>query len=105
MVKVDRRKSSKIKVHLSSGLEMKQLNKVSRTARLAVSRTGSKCAYNQWNFNNFAMCGEDIEKIDPESAYVIIFLVDAFMLFGQLASQLATQLRIGLQDTDDFDSQ
>ena len=63
MVKADRRKSSKIKVHLSSGLEMKQLNKVSRTARLAVSRTGSKCAYNQWNFNRFAMCSEDIEKI------------------------------------------
>ena len=62
MVKADCRKSSKIKVHLSSGLEMKQLNKVSRTARLAVSRTGSKCAYNQWNFNIFAMCGEDIEK-------------------------------------------
>ena len=63
MVKADRRKSSKIKVHLSSGLEMKQLNKVSRNARLAVTRTGSKCAYNQWNFNSFAMCSEDIEKI------------------------------------------
>ena len=62
MVKADRRKSSKIKVHLSSGLEMKQLNKVSRTARLAVSRTGSKCASHQWNFNIFAMCGQDIEK-------------------------------------------
>ena len=63
MAKVDRRKSSRIKVHLSSGLEMKQLNKVSRNARLAVSRTGSKCAYNQWNCNSFAMCGEDTGKI------------------------------------------
>jgi len=62
MVKVDRRKSSKIKVHLSSGLEMKQLNKVSRTARLAVSRTRSKCAYNQWKFDTFARCTENIEK-------------------------------------------
>ena len=61
MAKADRRKSSKIKVHLSSGLEMKQLNKVSRNARLAVSRTGSKCAYNQKNFDSFAMCSEDIE--------------------------------------------
>ena len=57
---------------------MKQLKKVSRTARLAVSRTGSKCAYNQWNFNSFAMCSEDIEK----NRNVITFPVHAFMLFG-----------------------
>ena len=75
---------------------MKQLNKVSSNARLAVSRTGSKCAYNQWNFDSFAMCSEDMEK---KYRNVITFPVLAFMLFGQLASQL----RIGLQDTDDFD--
>ena len=62
MAKADRRKSSRIKVHLSSGLEMKQLNKVSSNARLAVSRTRSKCAYNQWKFDTFAMCTENIEK-------------------------------------------
>ena len=62
MAKADRRKSSRIKVHLSSGLEMKQLNKVSSNARLAVSTTRSKCAYNQWKFDTFAMCTENIEK-------------------------------------------
>ncbi len=91
MAKADRRKSSRIKVHLSSGLEMKQLNKVSSDARLAVSRTRSKCAYNQWKFDTFAMCTENIEK---KYRSVITFPVLAFMLFGQLASQL----RIGLQD-------
>ena len=63
MAKADRRKSWKLRVRFCSGLEIKQLNKVSRNARLAVTRTGSKCAYNQWNFNSFAMCSEDIEKI------------------------------------------
>ena len=62
MAKADRRKSWKLRVRFCSGLEIKQLNKVSRNARLAVTRTGSKCAYNQWNFNSFAMCSEDIEK-------------------------------------------
>ena len=76
---------------------MKQLNKVSRNARLAVSRTRSKCAYNQWKFDTFAMCTENIEKNIEAS---LLYPVLAFMLFGQLASQL----RIGLQDTDDFDA-
>ena len=75
MAKADRRKSSKIKVHLSSGLEMKELKKVSRNARLAVSRTGSKCAYNQWNFNSFAMCSEDIEKIQKPHYFSINLLL------------------------------
>jgi len=67
------------KVHSSSGLEMKQLKKVSRNARLAVSRTRSKCAYNQWKYDTFAMCTENIKK---KYRSIITFPVLAFMLFG-----------------------